>query len=188
MRFVLACFSFLFAAPVLALSITAVPAAPTCAPLLNHEFKTIKGQPAKLCDYAGKVVLVVNTASYCGYTTQYEGLQKLHDQYKDKGLVVLGVPTNDFGKQEPGSNAEVADFCERTYKVKFAMLEKQTVVATGANPLHEALFKATGDRPKWNFHKFLISRDGKTVKSYSSRVAPDAPELGQALSQMLEAQ
>ncbi len=123
------------------------------------------------------MVLVVNTASYCGYTEQYKGLQALYDKYQTRGLVVLGFPANDFGKQEPGSNAEVADFCERTFKVKFPMIEKTSVVggaAGPANPVYEGLFQVTGERPKWNFHKFLIARDGTSVKSFSSRVAPES--------------
>ncbi len=156
---------------------TSALAADTCPALLNYKFNTLQGKPADLCQYRGKAVLVVNTASYCGYTKQYEGLQAIYDKYKDRGLVVVGFPANNFGKQEPGSNAEVADFCERTYKVKFPMIEKTDVVGTGTNPLHEALFKATGDRPKWNFHKFLIAPDGQTVKSFPSNVAPESAVL-----------
>ena len=152
-------------------------AADTCPALLNYKFNTLQGKPADLCQYRGKAVLVVNTASYCGYTKQYEGLQAIYDKYKDRGLVVVGFPANNFGKQEPGSNAEVADFCERTYKVKFPMIEKTDVVGAGTNPLHEALFKATGERPKWNFHKFLIAPDGQTVKSFASNVAPESAVL-----------
>lgn len=149
----------------------------TCPALLDHRFTSLQGKPQDLCAYQGKVVLVVNTASYCGYTEQYKGLQALYDKYQKRGLVVLGFPANDFGKQEPGSNAEVADFCERTFKVKFPMIEKTSVVAGAAgqaNPVYEGLFKATGERPKWNFHKFLIARDGTSVKSFSSRVAPES--------------
>ncbi len=156
-----------------------------CPELLNHRFKGLQGKPQNLCDYAGKVVLVVNTASYCGFTDQYKGLQALQDKYKNQGLVVLGMPANDFGKQEPGTNAEVADFCERTYKVKFPMMEKTSVLEGSANPLHEALYKATGQRPKWNFHKYLVARDGKSVQSFGSRVAPESEELVSAIAQQL---
>ena len=145
-----------------------------CPALLDHRFASLQGKPQDLCQYRGKVVLVVNTASYCGYTEQYQGLQALYDKYQKQGLVVLGFPANDFGKQEPGTNAEVADFCERTFKVRFPMIEKTSVVAGQANPVHEALFKATGDRPQWNFHKYLVARDGTTVKSFSSKVAPES--------------
>jgi glutathione peroxidase len=139
-----------------------------CPSILDHRFSSLQGKPQDLCQYRGKVLLVVNTASYCGFTEQYKGLQSLYDKYQKRGLVVLGFPANDFGKQEPGSNAEVADFCERTFKVKFPMIEKTSVVAP---------FKATGERPKWNFHKFLVARDGATVKSFSSRVAPESGEF-----------
>lgn len=146
-----------------------------CSAILDHRFASLQGKPQDLCQYRGKVVLMVNTASYCGYTEQYAGLQALYDKYQKRGLVVLGFPANDFGKQEPGSNAEVADFCERTFKVKFPMIEKTAVVPTPgaqANAVYELLFKATGERPKWNFHKFLLARDGTNVKSFSSRVTP----------------
>jgi glutathione peroxidase len=145
----------------------------------------LQGTPQNLCQYTGKVVLVVNTASYCGYTEQYKGLQAIYDKYKDKGLVVVGFPANDFGKQEPGSNAEVADFCERTYQVKFPMIEKTSVVEGQANPLFEQLFKVTGERPKWNFHKYLVARDGKSVNSYSSRVTPESSELVTQIEKLL---
>lgn len=148
-----------------------------CPAILDHRFASLQGKPQDLCQYRGKVILVVNTASYCGYTEQYAGLQALYDKYQKRGLVVLGFPANDFGKQEPGSNAEVADFCERTFKVKFPMIEKTSVVPSQgaqANAVYELLFKATGERPKWNFHKFLVARDGTNVKSFSSRVAPQS--------------
>jgi glutathione peroxidase len=119
----------------------------------------------------------VNTASYCGYTEQYKGLQAIYDKYKDRGLVVVGFPANDFGKQEPGSNTEVADFCERTYKVKFPMIEKTAVVGEQANAVYEQLFKMTGERPKWNFHKYLIASDGKSVKSFPSKVTPESAQM-----------
>ena len=153
---------------------SSTPTAGGCSAILDHRFASLQGKPQDLCQYRGKVLLVVNTASYCGYTDQYKGLQALYDKYQKRGLVVLGFPANDFGKQEPGSNAEVADFCERTYKVRFPMIEKTSVVEGQANPVYEALFKATGERPKWNFHKFLVARDGATVKSFSSRVAPES--------------
>lgn len=163
-----------------------VAAAPsTCPPLLNQKFTSLQGKPQDFCSYSGKVVVVVNTASYCGFTEQYKGLQSVYDKYKEKGLVVVGFPANDFGKQEPGSNAEVADFCERTYKVKFPMVEKTSVLVGQANPLHEALFKATGERPKWNFHKYLIARNGKAVQSFGSNVAPESPEFVAQIEKLL---
>lgn len=156
-----------------------------CPTLLNHRLQTLQGKPVDLCQYRGKVLLVVNTASYCGYTEQYKGLQALHDRYQSLGLVVLGFPANDFGKQEPGTNSEVADFCERTYQVKFPMLEKTSVIGAEANPVYEALFKATGERPKWNFHKYLVAADGTTVKSFASNVAPESPQIRVAIENLL---
>ncbi|MEQ1518007.1 MAG: glutathione peroxidase [Usitatibacteraceae bacterium] len=158
-----------------------------CPAILDHRFSSLQGKPQDLCQYRGKVVLVVNTASYCGYTEQYKGLQALYDKYQSRGLVVLGFPANDFGKQEPGSNAEVADFCERTFKVKFPMIEKTSVVAGSANPVYEALFRATGERPKWNFHKFVIARDGAAVKSFPSKVAPDSEAFVGEVEALLQA-
>jgi glutathione peroxidase len=158
-----------------------------CPALLNHQFKTLQGNPQDMCAFAGKVVVVVNTASYCGFTKQYEGLQSVFDKYKARGLVVVGFPANDFGKQEPGSNAEVADFCERTFKVKFPMTEKTSVVAGSANPMHEALAAVTGERPKWNFHKYVIGRDGKTVASFGSRIEPTSAEMTAKIEELLAA-
>lgn len=156
-----------------------------CPALLSQKFISLQGKPQDFCSYSGKVVVVVNTASYCGYTEQYKGLQAIYDKYKDKGLVVVGFPANDFGKQEPGSNAEVADFCERTYKVKFPMMGKTSVLEGQANPLHEALFKVTRERPKWNFHKYLIARDGQAVQSFGSGVAPESPEFVTQIEKLL---
>ncbi len=158
-----------------------------CPTILDHRFMSLQGKPQDFCQYRGKVLLVVNTASYCGYTEQYKELQALYDKYQTRGLVVVGFPANDFGKQEPGSNAEVADFCERTFKVKFPMIEKTSVVATQANPLFEALYKVTGERPKWNFHKFLIARDGAAVKSFSSQVAPESDAFKADIEALLAA-
>ena len=148
-----------------------------CSSLLTHKVDNILGEKEDLCQYAGKVVLVVNTASFCGYTPQYKGLQALNEKYKSRGLVILGFPSNDFGKQEPGSNKEIADFCDRTYAVKFPMFAKTAVKDGGQTPLYDELAKATGERPKWNFHKYLIARDGKTVASYKSAVDPESTEF-----------
>lgn len=168
------------------LCFAACTAGAACQGVLDYRTNTLAGEPRDLCEYQGKVVLVVNTASYCGYTPQYEGLEKLYQENKDKGFVVLGFPSNDFGAQEPGSNEAVKDFCERTYKVKFPMFEKSVVKGPAANPVHQKLAQSTGQAPQWNFHKYLISRDGKIVKSYSSKVTPDAPELKQALESLLK--
>lgn len=144
-----------------------------CPALLNQQFKRLQDDaPQNLCQYAGKVVLVVNTASYCGFTHQYEGLEALHAKYNPKGLVVLGFPSNDFGQQEPGDSKQIADFCYNTYGVKFPMFAKSSVAGKEANPLHAQLAKITGTAPKWNFYKYLINRDGKVVGTYPSQVEP----------------
>lgn len=145
-----------------------------CSVLLRHQFPRLQDDvPQNLCQYAGKVTLVVNTASYCGFTTQYQGLEALYARYQSQGLVVLGFPSNDFGKQEPGSSKDIADFCYNTYGVKFPMFSKTSVTGPQANALHAALAKATGQSPEWNFHKYLIDRTGQTVKSYASNVVPE---------------
>jgi glutathione peroxidase len=147
--------------------------APACSNLLHKTFNRLQDDaPQDLCQYAGRVLLVVNTASYCGFTSQYEGLEKLHADKKDKGLVVLGFPSNDFGQQEPGSSKQIADFCANTYGVKFPMFEKSVVSGSGANPLYRELGQATGKTPQWNFHKYLVGRDGKVISSYASAVNP----------------
>jgi glutathione peroxidase len=166
---------------------TSVQAAPSCPLLLNHTMKDIDGTPQNLCAYAGKVVLVVNTASQCGYTGQYKGLQALHEKYGKQGLVVLGFPANDFGGQEPGSNTTIKDFCETQYQVDFPLFSKVGVKAANANPLHEGLARATGERPSWNFHKYLIDRSGTRVLSFASRVDPESKDMVQAIEMMLKA-
>ena len=150
----------------------------SCPSLLNQRFNRLQDDaPQSLCQYAGKVVLVVNTASYCGYTKQYEGLEALHAKYQSKGLVVLGFPSNDFGDQEPGDSKQIADFCFNTYGVKFPMFVKSSVTGKEANPLHAELAKITGTAPKWNFTKYLIDRSGKVVGNYPSRIAPNDAKL-----------
>ena len=164
----------------------ATPAATTCPALLKQTFNRLQDEaPQDLCQYAGKVVLVVNTASYCGYTNQYEGLEKLYAKYKDKGLVVLGFPSNDFGKQEPGSSKEIADFCYNTYGVKFPMFAKSSVTGSAANPLHASLIKITGKEPKWNFTKYLLDRHGKVIEYYPSKVTPEDKQLVGKIEQAL---
>lgn len=149
-----------------------------CPAILKHNFKRLQDDaPQDLCQYAGKVVLVVNTASYCGFTKQYEGLEKLYAKYGGRGLVVLGFPSNDFGKQEPGNAREIADFCFNTYGVKFPMFAKSAVTGPEANPLHASLTKATGQAPKWNFTKYLIGRDGRVLDYFPSKVTPEDPAL-----------
>ncbi len=149
-----------------------------CPAILKHSFNRLQDEaPQNLCQYAGKVVLVVNTASFCGFTEQYEGLEALYGKYKDKGLVVLGFPSNDFGKQEPGTNKEIADFCFNTYAVKFPMFSKTVVSGPERNALFAQLIKATGTTPKWNFYKYLIDRNGRVVDSYNSMTKPLSKSL-----------
>ncbi|XYJ10657.1 glutathione peroxidase [Telluria sp. B2] len=159
-------------------AVPAPAAAPaSCPALLNQNFKRLQDEaPQNLCQYAGKVVLVVNTASYCGYTKQYEGLEKLYSKYGPRGLVVLGFPSNDF-KQEAENAKEIADLCYNTYGVKFPMFAKTVVSGPNANPLHASLAKQTGKEPKWNFTKYLIGRDGKVIEHFPSKVAPEDPQL-----------
>lgn len=159
-----------------------------CPPLLRHSFNSLQtGERQDLCQYQGKVVLVVNTASYCAYTDQYGGLEALYRQYKDRGLVVLGFPSNDFGNQEPGSNQKIAEFCRLTYGVEFPMFEKSNVVGPQRNALFAELQRRTGDRPRWNFHKYLIDSSGERVLSFGSGVQPNDARLVQALKKMLDA-
>ncbi len=159
-----------------------------CPPLLDHTFPGLQDEkPRSMCQYAGKVVLVVNTASFCGYTSQYEGLESLYDKYKARGLVVVGFPSNDFGNQEPGSNQEIAAFCRLTYGVRFPMFARSSVSGRGANPLYRQLGDSTGERPRWNFHKYLIDRSGTTVKSFPSEVSPDNALLVATIERLLAA-
>jgi glutathione peroxidase len=143
-------------------------------------------QIQNLCQYAGKVVLVVNTASKCGFTPQYDGLEALYARYGARGLVVLGFPSNDFGGQEPGGKGEIAATCYDTYGVKFPMFSKIRVIGADAHPLFVDLARATGSAPKWNFHKYLIARDGKVVASFPSTVEPQAGTLTQRIEQLLQ--
>nr|WP_237219187.1 glutathione peroxidase [Rhodoferax aquaticus] len=157
-----------------------------CPAILQHQFPRLQDDaPQNLCQYAGKVVLVVNTASYCGFTHQYEGLEALYAKYNARGLVVLGFPSNDFGSQEPGNSKAIADFCFNTYGVKFPMLSKTVVSGKGRNGLYAALFQATGKAPQWNFHKYLIDRSGKVLASFPSEVEPQSPAILAAIDKAL---
>lgn len=192
--FVVSSLALLNAAPAGAQAV-ATPAAPAaaaptspgaCPAILKQTFNRLQDdKPQDLCQYAGKVVLVVNTASYCGFTSQYEGLEALYAKYGAKGLVVLGFPSNDFGKQEPGSSKEIADFCYNTYGVKFPMFAKSVVSGTAPNPLFANLIKVTGRTPGWNFTKYLIDRHGKVVDSFASKVTPDDKKLVSEIEQAL---
>jgi len=152
-----------------------------------HEFtlNSIDGKPAPLSAYKGKVLLIVNVASQCGYTPQYTGLESLYRQYKDKGLVVIGFPANNFGSQEPGTDAEIKQFCSRKYEVTFPMYSKISVKGDDAAPLYQFL-QEKGGPVKWNFTKFLVDADGNVVKRFESGVAPESPELVGAIAKILK--
>ena len=163
----------------------AADAPPGCPATLQHSFLRLQDEkPQSLCQYAGRVVLVVNTASFCGFTGQYKGLEALYARYKDQGLVVLGFPSNDFS-QETGSNQQIADFCENTFGVKFPMFAKSSVKGPEASPLYRQLAQLSGTAPRWNFHKYLLGRDGQLVDSYSSLTGPDNKNLVRAIEQQL---
>jgi glutathione peroxidase len=176
------------ACPALAAAPADAPApAGACPAVLKHEFNSLVGdQPVPLCRYAGKVVLVVNTASHCGYTYQYEGLEKVYNKYKNRGLVIIGFPSNQFGAQEPGSNTQIASFCKENYGVSFPMFEKITT-PIGQNPLYSELIAASGQAPQWNFHKYLIDKSGKVVGNFPSAVEPQSAALTGAIEQALAA-
>ena len=156
-----------------------------CPALLDQKVTTLIDQPSSLCQYQGKVVLVVNTASQCGFTPQYEGLEALYRRYKGRGLVVLGFPSNDFGEQEPGGSREIAQFCQLNYGVSFPMFSKSTVVGPMAMPLYRRLASSGGVAPKWNFHKYLIDRRGERVFSYDSEVEPLDRNFVQQIERLL---
>ena len=153
----------------------------------DFSFDKIDGGALPLSQFKGKTVLVVNTASYCGYTPQYEGLEALWKQYKDKGLVVLGVPANDFGAQEPGSNAEIKTFCTAKYDVDFPMAAKVTVVGSAAHPFYKWARDVLGQSkaPQWNFHKYLVDANGELVGAFPSAVEPESRELKSAIEKTL---
>ena len=160
---------------------------PACPKILQHTVARLQDEkPQALCQYAGQVVVVVNTASFCGFTPQYKGLEALSAKYKDRGLVVLGFPSNDFS-QEPDSNAKIADFCDNTFGVKFPMFVKTTVRGKDALPLFKQLAEQTGTTPKWNFYKYVISRDGKSIQSYSSMTGPQDKGFVQDIEKQLAA-
>jgi len=170
----------LFLISLLWVSTSAMAACPT---LLDRSMQTLDERNQSLCQYAGKVLLVVNTASQCGYTPQYDGLEALYRKYQAKGLVVLGFPMNDFGGQEPGSNKEISTFCVNQYAIDFPMFAK---TALKANPLYADLVKTTGEAPKWNFHKYLVDRSGARVQSFGTRVEPNDAKLVGAIERLLE--
>jgi len=172
----------------LATMTTAAAADPApCPPLLDLSVRRLAGdETVNLCEaYRGKVILIVNTASKCGFTPQYEGLEALYRKYKDRGLVVLGFPSNDFMNQEPGNEEEIQKFCRLTYSVEFPMFEKVSVKAGNASPLFQRLATAGAPYPKWNFYKYLIDRDGKLVDYYVSLTSPEGGKIERAIEKLL---
>ena len=156
-----------------------------CPFILDHKFANLMDEPVSLCQFRGKVLLIVNTASECGYTPQYEGLERLYRRYRDKGFAVLGFPANDFGGQEPGPDKEIAQFCQVNYGITFPMFAKTSVVGANANPLYRALAAKTGKPPRWNFHKYLLDRAGQPVAAFESAVEPDDPRLTKQIEKLL---
>jgi len=157
-------------------------------PAHDFRFVSIDGEPLALSRFAGKAILVVNTASRCGFTYQYDGLQALYETYKDRGLVVLGVPSNDFGGQEPGSEQEIKEFCEMNFSITFPMTEKQVVKGQNAHPLYKWIGNEIGRNklPRWNFYKYLISPDGEIVASWSNREQPMSDNIRNAVERALK--
>ena len=157
-------------------------------PILDQDFRRLASDDVVNLgeEYGGKVILVVNTASKCGNTPQYDGLEKLYQEYGEDGLVVLGFPSNDFFGQEPGTEAEIQEFCRLTYKVRFPMFEKVSVKKGGAHPFFERLASEAGTYPTWNFHKFLIGRDGQVIAEFSPRTQPYNEELVAKIEAALE--
>jgi glutathione peroxidase len=158
-----------------------------CPPLLARSVPTLMDESVSLCQFKGKVVLIVNTASQCGFTPQYEGLESLYQRYKDRGLVVLGFPANDFGGQEPGSSQDIARFCQLNYGVSFPMFAKTSVVGPDANPLYRDLAAQSGKRPQWNFHKYLVDRNGAVVASFDSTIPPRDVRITAQIERLLAA-
>jgi glutathione peroxidase len=186
--FVRSIYAFIAAATLVSVSANpTIGAESPCPTVLNHKLVSLQNEPISLCQFGGKVLLVVNTASECGYTPQYEGLEKLYRRYRDKGFAVLGFPANDFGGQEPGSNQEIAQFCRLNYGVSFPMFAKTSVLGGKANPLYRALATQTGKPPRWNFHKYLLDRSGQPVAVFESAVEPEDSRITSQIEKLLAA-
>jgi glutathione peroxidase len=168
-----------------ALGLTAGGSPETHMSLYDLNVTTLEGQPQPLAAYQGKVVLVVNVASECGFTPQYTGLEKLYEDYKDKGFVLLGFPSNDFGAQEPGDAKQIRSFCSTKFHVTFPMFEKIKTKGPGQSPVY-ALLSASKGEPKWNFHKYLVGKDGQVIEAFPSKVTPESPELRSAIDAALK--
>mgnify|MGYP001175422481 FL=1 len=183
---------FIYALIIAALAALASPAPSSaaespCPSVLDHKFANLMDEPVSLCQFGGKVLLIVNTASECGYTPQYEGLEKLYRRYREKGFAVLGFPANDFGGQEPGADKEIAQFCQVNYGITFPMFAKTSVVGANVNPLYRALAAKTGTPPRWNFHKYLLDRTGQPAAVFESAVEPDDPRLTAQIEKLIAA-
>lgn len=183
---------FIYALIIAALAALASPAPSSaaespCPSVLDHKFANLMDEPVSLCQFGGKVLLIVNTASECGYTPQYEGLEKLYRRYREKGFAVLGFPANDFGGQEPGADKEIAQFCQVNYGITFPMFAKTSVVGANVNPLYRALAAKTGTPPRWNFHKYLLDRAGQPAAVFESAVEPENPRLTTQIEKLLAA-
>jgi glutathione peroxidase len=163
------------------------PVAGKEAPMSLYDLtvNNLGGKPQPLAAYKGKVTLVVNTASECGFTPQYAGLEKLYKDYSPKGLVILGFPSNDFGKQEPGTSEQIHNFCEKNYGVTFPMFEKVATKGSDQSPVYKFVTAKNGE-PKWNFHKYLVGKDGQVIKAFPSNVTPESKELHDAIDAALE--
>ncbi len=179
-----------FAAMLLLAAAIAAPATTHAADGNAHQFGfvSIEGDPMPLAGFKGQAVLVVNTASFCGFTPQYKALQALYDRYRENGLVVLGVPSNDFGSQEPGSEEDIKEFCETHYDITFPLTEKQAVKGRNAHPFYRWAREALGVRgtPRWNFHKILIGPDGAPVDAWPTATKPDATAVVSAIQTVLD--
>jgi glutathione peroxidase len=170
----------------LTLGVVAVAAATGGDSLYAIKTTSLQGKPVDLADYKGKVTLVVNVASECGFTPQYKGLEALHEELKGKGFSVLGFPSNEFGKQEPGTAEDIQGFCQKNYGVTFPMFAKiETKPGAGQSPVYAYLTRG-GDVPNWNFCKYVVGKDGKVVKFFQSKTTPESPELREAIETALK--
>lgn len=174
------------AKPAVAMTPPVPPISATCPALLKHSFPRLQDNVAQpLCQYEGKVILVVNTASYCGFASQFEKLEALYAKYKDQGFVVIGFPSNDFGQQEASTSKETADFCRVTYGVKFPMMARSDIAEPKTNAFYKMLIEMSGTRPKWNFHKYLIDRSGTKVESFATITSPDSGSVVSLIESLL---
>jgi glutathione peroxidase len=170
---------------VFATSEQVIAAESSCPSVLDHKVANLMEESVSLCQFSGKVLLVVNTASECGYTPQYQGLEKLYRRYRDRGFAVLGFPANDFGGQEPGSNKQIAQFCQLNYGVTFPMFAKTSVIGANANRLFHELAVRTGKPPRWNFHKYLLDKAGQPVGVFESAVEPEDQRITAQIEKLL---